>query len=640
MSSRVRFRILLVYPATIYALSLLFFCRVIPDWGKWYSTSSYYRDQAAALLRGNFAISHNPADLRMDLCWAQNGVQQVWGLGVPTWELPFDLLGRFFGLPTFPERIALGCFMALAAYVVCKTWISSPQDSREESRLRSRAPVIVGTIALVLFFAPLTNLLRGPMNHYEEAVVYVYYFAILLACGLITLTRSPSWRRFWLLCVLAGIGGLIRPTLVFYGFATLAVASLVMFSHERQLLESRSPIARWLQFFRNPKLLLGVLLFVFGGGLLFITNFLRFGSGWEFGHRLNASSAIPSIYSTRFDYPFKHEPVGSAARELFGMLFLTDRFNNVAWYAQGIFPGQSPTIRKRGVDMTTYDLGYAVLLVVAWGIGLWLMGKRLRSRRTIRTAERSPQNQIIPEHLLVILWSMATTVPLLFFYLRTPVISDRYMLDLSPAFALAFVGLWSWSTSIISINTKHSQCIIVALLVTLLGWQASEIVRGKNAFGTPHSIDAKELASQSKGPTKPPPSLPDEYKIGDAMETWKIQYNGQGWNADNGEVGSCAIFYVDSPEFLDLELAPATGSRATETSLTAIQAKVGREFLKRNSITSTNGSWVLRFEAPRQSRYQKGIQPVFLAMVSSSELGDHVLQSAPWTLKRISWRKE
>jgi hypothetical protein len=82
MTSRIRFRLLFAYVAAVYATALLLFCGVIPDWGKWYSDSPYYREQAAALLRGDLAISHNPADLKMDLCWAQNGVQQVWGLGM------------------------------------------------------------------------------------------------------------------------------------------------------------------------------------------------------------------------------------------------------------------------------------------------------------------------------------------------------------------------------------------------------------------------------------------------------------------------------------------------------------------------------------------------------------------------------
>jgi len=98
------------------------------------------------------------------------------------------------------------------------------------------------------------------------------------------------------LCSLAGIGGLIRQH-SFYGFATLALASLQCSARTPSV--RRPPSHRTLvsdsSAIQNS---LGLLLFVFGGGLLFITNFLRFGSGWEFGHRLNVSSAVPSIYST------------------------------------------------------------------------------------------------------------------------------------------------------------------------------------------------------------------------------------------------------------------------------------------------------------------------------------------------------
>jgi hypothetical protein len=115
MFSRGTFRLLLVYQAVIYAVALLFFCGIVPSFGKWYSASPYYREQVGGLLHGDLALSHNPADLRMDLCWSEKGVQQVWGLGIPLWELPFDAVARAFGYSTFPERLALGCFLALAA---------------------------------------------------------------------------------------------------------------------------------------------------------------------------------------------------------------------------------------------------------------------------------------------------------------------------------------------------------------------------------------------------------------------------------------------------------------------------------------------------------------------------------------------
>jgi hypothetical protein len=628
MFSRGIFRLLLIYQAIIYAAALLFFCGIISSWGKWYSASPYYREQVDAFLHGDLALSHNPADLRMDLCWSEKGVQQVWGLGVPLWELPFDVGARALGYPTFPERLALGCFLALAAYVICRTWFGVSASAE--------VPTAAGAVILLLFFAPAINLLRGPMNHYEEAVVYLYYFGILLACSLIALARSPTWGRFWLLCALSGIGGLIRPTLVFYGFATFAIASLLMFHHNLPLFNRGTKISRCGKFLRNPRFFLGLIFFLCGGGLLFMTNYLRFGSGWEFGHRLNVSPALPSIYSTRFDYPFKHVSLLEAARELFGMLFLTNHFNGVAWYAQGIFPWQSSTIRKHGVDMTTYDLSYAVLLALAWVVGIWL----LRSTARNPTATQPAGKLEFPIYLMLILWSVVATFLLAVFYLYVPVISDRYMLDFAPAFALSLVGLWLWSAEKIASQAKRSKQIITVVLIAIAGWQGLEIARGRNAFGSPQSITGEVESSQQLEPRPMPPPLPKEYKIGDSMKSWGIPYNGEGWKSTNGAVMCCAIFFVESPEFLDLELSAAPNSDVTEAFLTTIQAKVGREFLKRNSITPTNGGWVLSFAGPKQSRYQKGLQPVYLAMVPQAELAQYVAPPSPWILKRLNWQKK
>jgi hypothetical protein len=638
MFSRGIFRLLTVYQAIIYAALLLFFCGIISSWGKWYSASPYYREQVDAFLHGDLALSHNPADLRMDLCWSEKGVQQVWGLGIPLWELPFDVWAQALGYSTFPERIALGCFLALIAYVVWQTWFGVSASAVEQKKCFPSIPTAVGAVILLLFFAPAINLLRGPMNHYEEAVVYLYYFGILLACSLIALARSPTRRRFWLLCALSGIGGLIRPTLVFYGFATFAIASLCMFRHNLPSFNQGTKISRCGKFFRNSGFFPGLILFLCGGGLLFTTNYLRFGSGWEFGHRLNASPALPSIYSTRFDYPFKHVPLLEAARELFGMLFLTNHFNGVDWYGQGIFPWQSHTIRKHGIDMTTYDLSYAVLLAMAWVVGIWLFGRRLRSIAWNRTAAQRAGNLQIPSYLVIILWSIVATSLLAIFYLYVPVISDRYMLDFGPAFASSLAGLWWWGAEKISGRAKFSKQIITVLLIAIAGWQGLEIARGKNVFGSPQSITMRELQRAELHPF--PPTLPDQYKIGDSMKSWGIPYNGEGWGSTNGAALCCAIFYVESPEFLDLELSAAPNSHATEASLTTIQAKVGREFLIRNSITPTNGGWILSFAQPRQLRYQKGLQPVFLAMVPQAQLAEYAILPSPWTLKRLSWRKK
>src|SRR6266700_3547721 len=104
---------LLGYYALFYAASVLFFCGLVPNWGQWYSSSSYHREQSRALLHGRFALSNNPKDLSTDLCWSGGGVQQVWGLGISLWLLPFDAVAEQVGESAFPYRLALGLFIAL-----------------------------------------------------------------------------------------------------------------------------------------------------------------------------------------------------------------------------------------------------------------------------------------------------------------------------------------------------------------------------------------------------------------------------------------------------------------------------------------------------------------------------------------------
>ena len=623
-------RVLQVYQALIYATGLLILCRVIPSWGVWYSASSNYREQVEAFLRGDLALSHNAADLKMDLCWSEKGVQQVWGLGVPLWQMPFDVLAKIFGRAVFPDRVALGFFMALSAFIVLRIWCGESSGAGAACRPFA-APA--GVVLLLLLFPPVTYLLRSSVDHYCEPLIYVHFYGVMLSCGLIALGRAPGWPRFWLVCFLSGAGGLIRPTLVLYGFATLPMALLVMWNHELAEGEFRLRLLQTRKFFCHPKLLAGLLLFVCGGGLLFITNYLRFGSGWEFGHGLNVSPALTSVYSTRFDYPFKHVSLTEAARELFGASFLAKEFNGVAWYDHGIFPGQSSVIRWRGFDMTTFDLSFFGLLVAAWGIGLWTL---VNSWRPV-TKEQGVMTKRIPEHVLLILWSMIASALLAGFYLRVPALADRYILDFSPAFASALAGLWLWLLG--RRRAERSRQISIILFVGLIGWLGVEILRNENMFGSPRSVmagDLPELAEEH--PTILP--LPNQYKIGDVMRAWRIPYNGEGWNASDGKVWSCAIFYVESPQYLKLELAAGPGSHVTQASLTNIQAKVGLEYLQRSFITSSNGGWEVSFSGPKSARYQTGLQPVYVAMVPSSELGDYVIPPSPWILKRVSWRDE
>ena len=72
-----------------------------------YSGSAVYRAQVDAFLDGRLALSTSPDALAHDLAWTESGVQQVWGLGVPLWQTPFELAARAFGQGPFPDKVAL-----------------------------------------------------------------------------------------------------------------------------------------------------------------------------------------------------------------------------------------------------------------------------------------------------------------------------------------------------------------------------------------------------------------------------------------------------------------------------------------------------------------------------------------------------
>src|SRR5258705_3713175 len=79
--------------------------------GGGYAPYGGYRAQVDAFLGGRLALSDAPDALAHDLAWTDQGVQQVWGLGVPAWQTPFELAGRAVGVSPFPDRVALAAWL-------------------------------------------------------------------------------------------------------------------------------------------------------------------------------------------------------------------------------------------------------------------------------------------------------------------------------------------------------------------------------------------------------------------------------------------------------------------------------------------------------------------------------------------------
>jgi hypothetical protein len=613
---------LLAYQALLYAFGILILSSLGSGTFGWYSFHTIHREQTAALLRGELALSHSPTQLRHDLLWGQGGVQQPWGLGIPLWRLPFEALARVFGLDPFPDRVALGLFIALGAYGVLVILIK-PLLTVPKAGLRPGGVAWIsalGAVAIALLFSPLWSVLRCRMVVYEEVLVYTYFCGLLLACSVVWLWRGPCWKRFWWVCAVAGLVGMVRPTLVLYGVATLAVAAWIMIGGEQ---DSNNPsTSKTLPGWKQSGWWVGILVFAACGGLIWLTNLLRFGSGFEFGHQLNlqAGTLYGSVYATRFDDPFGSEPFLSAARELFGFLFQAEHLNQGTWYDANLFPGQSATLRWRELYLSTYDLSHALL------VGLGLLGAWI-CRPCAADGRRA-----LSEPGIWAWWALGSILLLSGFFLRNPVVSSRYMLDLAPAFAVACVAAWLWMVRLA--HRLAGFWILPVLAFALAGWLGWKIGHVTNLFGPPRLITRDQVRLPK--PDSFLPTLPSSYTTGEDLQVWGIPYNGTGWDPQSGMVKPSVILFVEDPEELELEVELAEANRDWAKP-EQIRAKIDLELLKQTSITPLGNGWRIRFEGPKRDSYRRGLHTLFLACVPKEYLGE---PTAPWRLKRVQWRKE
>src|SRR5262245_51033809 len=301
-----------------------------------------YRAQVDAFLAGRLALSDAPDALAHDLAWTDRGVQQVWGLGVPAWQTPFELFGRAIGVTPFPDRVAMAAWLAAMVFVLLRGFAR-----------RAHEPWFVGpgTVVIVALLPAFVTMMRGRIGVYEEAALYAFGASAMLLGGLARFARAPTARGYVALVALAGLGGFVRPTVWFYGLATLVVATALWLRHRGWRPGARAAA-------------LGVALFVAGGALLYATNARRFGDGMEFGHRLNLHSLPGNITATRFSYPFERAPLVDASVELFGGLFGRPELESKrGFYQTGLHAGQQGTPRWREYYFTTYSLAYVPILL-------------------------------------------------------------------------------------------------------------------------------------------------------------------------------------------------------------------------------------------------------------------------------------
>jgi len=611
-----------VYYAVLYTLSVLVCSRLLTDWGRWYLQNPWLSAQADAFLHGRLALSHTPRDLDFDLAWAECGVHQVWGLGIPLWQLPFELMGRIFGHKGFPEILAFGVAVGLTGWFVIRTWLRNQSLSSLSDRVRLLDSLPnIRVILTLLLFPGFIVVLKSRFAIWEVPIAYLYLYALWLISMLIAFSRKPRTLTYLLICGAAGFGPLIRPTVLAYGMATVVVASVLLW---KSVPGAAGTNWSWKRFF--PSVLLGGCAFAVGIGFLLVTNAVRFGAPLEFGHKLNVQGFYGSVYATRFDYPFRNEKLLDAGMELAGALFMPNEPNTTDFFRQRVVQWQSPTVRFREFYYQPFDCVIAGLVLVGWIAGLFALLLRLRNRE----ADGSDANRVLDEAAMMAIWSLLSAICLVAFYLRAPWITSRYMSDFAPSFACAVAVAWrAWPLQ--KVRHRVAQWMLQLGLLLLLGLWLSVSLTKRQPFNGPVVLFGRDFsdAPPKKAEVVPPPRW--GYTAGEDFKVYNIPFNGTGWNGKSGAASPVVTLFVNNPQCLDLQIEPFN---PLSVEAPPVQAIIGLEKLKLVNRSRIDSMWHLRFEKPRATKYQRGIQPAFIAFGPKERLAD---MQTPWRLVKASW---
>jgi hypothetical protein len=593
-------------------LNLLVSTNLIGGWGQWYSDNMAYRRQTEALLHGSMALSNNPRQISWDLAWGAGGVQQVWGLGVPLWQVPFELTARLFGQPAFPDRLIFGVAVVATGYFLMRVFWSQPRSSQATSTIL-RDPGACLAVPLLLFFPPFVTLCRTRFYVYEEVQAYGYLAGTDLLAMTISFTRRPTRSKYFCLNLLAGFISFVRPTLIVYGIAAVLIAAF----------QSRRLRWTWLRSFS------GICLFFLGVLALLITNWVRFDSAKEFGHQLNLNAIDQMRFASRFDHPYRLEPLGPAFRELFGGLFLArSDLNATDWYRADFFAGQSATLRWREFYFTTFDLSYLLIAGVTCILVAWSFWQK-RNRAGLTGSEVDAR--------VVTAWSLLAIMPLWLFYLWCPFIASRYLLDFAPGLAgLCLAGIFAFS-ELLQRSQNFGRVSRSAICCICLFWLGSEIHTAEVVLGPPQSHTLAEIVTWQAKTTEAPPELPNSYELGVDLGKYGITFNGIGWNPDTGEAAAAIAFFIRDPTLLEIEVAPANEIQLAPVEYSSIKAKIGLETLNLRSNVKSEFGRILVFDGPSSKVYQNGVQVAFLAFARTDELG---MAKSKFLVRRISWRPE
>jgi len=594
----------------------LIFCLLtgfISGWGWWYSPDTVYAQQIDAFFRGELAVSPSPAGVGFDMAWGPNGAQQVWGLAVPAWRLPFEVLARLFGQKVFSDRIPFAVLYCLVAYFVIKAFVLPVEGTTTKPLLRhlNGNPGYPIVAFVLMFFPPIFPLVSGSFVVYDQPRAYGYLCSIGLLAGTIQFARKPQFSTYLILSALAGLIGFVRPTMLAYGGATLTVCAFTAF------------LSGW----RLARLSSGPILFGLGMSILFLTNNHRFGSGFEFGHRLNMTGMDMMLFS-RFQGPFDKEPIWSAAKELIGLLFFVRNHSDMrTLYNDGLVAFQSQTPRLRWMHSQTFNFLYLSSLI---GSAAWLCWKLPRLRKNGFVTDR--------DLLVISAWGLLSAVAMGIFYLRFFAVGSRYMLDFSGAIAAVIAFSIAGLFRIARLRAHIWPSIV--LFVCLAGWWVTEVDYLLSIDSNTGPVIQAQALPRLETPKETDFSIPSHYAIGAVPRSLELEtgidQNGVGWDIESGQTQSVVALYIENPTKLQIEVAPSSGIQLSDEEFASIRARIGLELLGLESITPTDSGQLLTFRSPEKKTYQTGVQVAFLCFAPP---GEYLLLrgDSKFRLLRVEW---
>ncbi len=418
--------------------SLLSFLHTRPD--ALFSAYLGFRHQTDAFLQGRLSVTDLPivSGQVQDYAYsAAGGVQQVWGLGVPALRLPFEAAARVFGFQAFPDRLLWIFFTAIALHFLGRAilnWLRSRFPEVDRTQL-----FLIGTLGILLFVLspPLIGILQTRMAVYEEAIYYSQLFCWPLVALALHIDVAPSRTKLRSLAFMCGLAALFRPTTALFSIP-LALAVLWQQSRRAKTTGVRVSAISFL------------LLLSLGVGLTLVTNKVRFGAPFSFGHELNFSGDPVNIRMLRFGQLTPDIPIVDRVRELGGALFFPLNPNGYRFYISKIIMGQSEQIRFR--EFYFDNFGWVTLLLLL-GCSVALV----RSMKSSGSIARAP----------LCVASICGVLLISIFYLCSPSLTSRYLGDFSTAFSsLLFLGFAAFLKSRPMSHTRYWAMGGLALIAT------------------------------------------------------------------------------------------------------------------------------------------------------------------------------